>query len=314
MSIVVNVDNFNRAETDRMIAAIAAMAGGVNVLHHDREFAPLDAQTVIRMNRDTFYTAAVVDISRGARLTLPDTSGRYMSAMIINQDHYINEVLHDAGDHELTMDRFDTDYVVLAVRMLVDPNDPDDVAAVHALQDQISLEATSARPFVLPDYDQPSFEATRNALLELAKGVRGFDRSFGRREDVDPVRHLLGTAAGWGGLPETEAFYVNVNPGLPVGEYQITVGDVPTDAFWSVSLYNAAGFFEANDRNAYSINSITAQRNPDGTVTINFGGCADDRPNCLPVMDGWNYLVRFYLPHPEIVDGTWTFPPVVATG
>jgi hypothetical protein len=310
MSTAVNVDNFNRAETDRMIAAIGVRAGGINVSHHDRDFAPLDAQTVIRMNRDTFYTAAVVDISQGAGLTLPDTQGRYMSATIINQDHYINDVLHAAGDHELTVDRYDTEYVVLAVRLLVDPNDPDDVAAVHALQDQIGIEAAAGRPFTMPDYDRASFDATRNALLELAKGVHGFAHAFGRRADVDPVHHLIGTAAGWGGLPETEAFYANFNPGLPVGEYSITVGDVPTDAFWSVSLYNPDGFFQANDRNAYSVNSITATPNHDGTVTVNFGGCSDERPNCLPIMDGWNYLVRFYQPHAEIVDGTWTFPAI----
>jgi hypothetical protein len=310
MSTTVNVDNFNRAETDRMFDAIAHRAGGINRLHHDRDFAPLDEQTVIRMNRDTFYTVGVFDISRGAVLMLPDPDGRYLSAMIVNQDHYINDVLHDPGPHELTVEAFDTEYVVVGIRILVDPNDPDDLAAVHALQDQITVTAGSARPFTMPDYDEPSFTATRNALLELAKGVHGFDHGFGRREHVDPVRHLIATAAGWGGLPETEAFYVNVNPDLPVGEYSITVGHVPVDAFWSVSLYNAAGFFQPNERNAYSVNNITATPNPDGTITIDFGGCTDDRPNCLPIMDGWNYLVRFYRPHRDVVDGTWTFPVI----
>jgi len=28
------------------------------------------------------------------------------------------------------------------------------------------------------------------------------------------------------------------------------------------------------------------------------------------VMDGWNYSVRFYQPHQEIIDGTWIFPDV----
>ena len=310
MGIIVNVDNFARAETDRMFAAISLLAGGVDALHHDRTFGPIDQQTVIRQNRDTFYTVGVVDISEGATLTLPDAGARYLSAMIINQDHYINEVLHDPGGHELTRDRFDTDYVVVGVRILVDPTDPDDVATVHALQDQVRIDGTAARPFVMPDYDEASFTATRNALLELAKGMDGFARSFGRRTDVDPVRHLVGTAAGWGGLPETEAYYANVNPELPVGEYSLTVGDVPVDAFWSVSLYNAEGYFEANDAASYSVNNITAARNDDGTITINFGGCGDGRPNCLPIMEGWNYLVRFYRPHPEVLDGAWTFPAV----
>ena len=310
MSIVVNVDNFARAETDRMMAAISARAGGINAVFHNRDFAPLDQQTVIRENRDTLYTAAVVDISRGATLTLPDRGERYLSAMVINQDHYINQVIHDAGEHPLTVELYDTDYVVVAIRILVDPTDPDDLAAVHALQDGIGLETNSARPFALPDYDDTSLTATRAALLELSSGIAGFARCFGRRADVDPVRHLVTTASAWGGLPETEAFYVNVQPGLPVGEYSITVGDVPVDAFWSVSLYNPAGYFQANDRASYSVNSITAARNADGTTTVNFGGCDGGRPNCLPIMDGWNYLVRLYQPHPEVLDGSWTFPTI----
>ena len=303
----VNVENFARAETNRMFAGILARTGGVGQWFHDRELGALDQQTVIRQNRDTFYSASVADISGGASLTLPDGGDRYVSAMVVNQDHYINEVLHGPGPHQLTVAGYDTPYVLLAVRIMVDPNDPADVAEVHALQDQISLEAGEPTPFELPDHDEASFTATREALLTLAKGIGGFDHAFGRREDVDPVRHLLGTAAGWGGLPETEAFYVNVNPGLPVGDYALTVGEVPVDAFWSISLYNAAGFFEENERGIYNINSVTAERNADGTVTVSFGS-GDDRPNRLPIMEGWNYLVRLYRPRPEVLDGSWTFP------
>jgi len=176
----------------------------------------------------------------------------------------------------------------------------------------LRIRAGSEQPFAPPDYDQASFDLTRQALLELAKGIAGFDRAFGRRDAVDPVRHLIGSAAGWGGLPEQEATYINVNPGLPVGRYQLTVRDVPVDAFWSISLYNAAGYFEPNDRNANSVNSITAVPNDDGSVTVSFGDCHDDRPNCLPIMEGWNYLVRLYRPRPEVLDGSWTFPAVEA--
>ena len=59
-------------------------------------------------------------------------------------------------------------------------------------------------------------------------------------------------------------------------------------------MYNRDGFFEPNDRNAYSVNNITAAPNADGSITVHFGGCDDDRPNCVPIMDGWNYTVRMY--------------------
>ncbi len=309
-ALPVSVDNFAQAESDRMFAAIERDAGALNRWLHYRTPTPLDRQTVIRMNRDTLYSAAVVDISAGATITVPDGGRRYMSVMVVNQDHYVNRILHQPGPHDLTTGEFGTPYVTVAARVLVDPADPGDVAAVNALQDRFGLRANSARPFVMPDYDRASFDATRTALLELARGVGRLDRAFGRKDSVNPVHHLLATAAGWGGLPEHEATYVNVNPDLPVGAYRLNVRDVPVDGFWSISLYNADGFFEKNDRDAYSVNNITARPDADGSITIHFGGCGDSRPNCLPIMDGWNYLIRLYRPRAEILNGTWTFPAI----
>ena len=131
----------------------------------------IDDQTVIRMNRDTLYSGALVDISQGATLTLPDAGDRYLSVMIVNNDHYINEVIYDPGEHELTVDRFDTDYVRVSVRTLVDPDDPADLAAVHALQDQIHVQRPIGSPVHEPDYDTASLDATREALLTLARGL-----------------------------------------------------------------------------------------------------------------------------------------------
>lgn len=310
MSQKVNVDNFARAETDHMFAAIIKDAGGTGEWMHNREPTPIDRQPVIRQNRDTLYSGVIADISQGATLTIPDGGERYLSVMVVNEDHYINRVFHEAGTYELTTREFDTPYVLLAARILVDPEDPADVAVVNALQDQLVFSSVSNEPFQLPDYDRESYEATRNGVIELARGISGFDRAFGKKSEVDPVHHLLGSGAGWGGLPDTEAKYINVDPGLPAGEYKIEVGEVPVDAFWSISLYNKAGYFEKNTRDLYNINSITAEKNPDGTITVNFGTSDAQKPNYFPIMDGWNYLVRLYRPRPEILDGTWNFPEI----
>jgi hypothetical protein len=309
--IKVNAANFVRAETDRMFAGIQLNAGGVNAFEHNRAPAPIDNQTVIRLNRDTLYSFAVTDISAGARLTVPKTDGRYLSVMIVNRDHYINRVFHDPGDYELTTEEFDTDYVLVAARILVDPRDADDLARVATIQDQLTVTAPSARTFEMPDYDPVTFDRTRDALLTLAHDMDDFAHSFGRRGEVDPIRHLIGAAAGWGGLPDAEAAYVGVAPDLPVGEYELSVvGDVPVDGFWSISVYNAAGYFEPNPADAYTINNITAAREEDGSVIVRFGGNGDSRRNSLPLPEGWNYLVRLYRPRPEVLDGTWTFPTI----
>lgn len=302
----VNADNFALAETHRMMAALQRDAGAVNRFSHNREPAAIDKQTVIRMNRDTLYSFAVVDISAGAVLTVPNAGDRYLSVMVVNEHHYINRVFHDAGSYDLSMEEFGSPHVVVAARTLFDPRDPEDLVAVAAVQDQLGIRAASERPFELPDYETGSFDRTRKALLGLAAEQESFERCFGRREDVDPVHHLIGSAAGWGGLPDAEATYVGVSPNLPVGEYELTVADdVPVDGFWSISVYNADGFFEPNEHGIYSINNMTAVRNDDGSITVRFGGRGD---NSIPITEGWNYLVRLYRPRHEVLSGAWRFP------
>ena len=310
MPIHVDADNFVRAETDRMFSDLMRAAGGMNVWGHNRTPTPVEDQPVIRMNRDTLYSTALVDISGGATITIPDPGVRYLSVMVVNEDHYINRILHEPGVHRLTVEEFDTPFVLVGARILVDPADPDDLSAVATLQDQLSVSAASDKPFVSPDYDRVSLDDTRKALLSLARGLHSFSGAFGARVEVDPVRHLIATAAGWGGLPDREAHYIGVEPSLPVDQYSLNVRDVPVDGFWSISVYNADGFFEPNERNAYSVNNITATPDEDGSITVHFGGCDDGRANCLPLPEGWNYTVRLYRPRREILDGTWTFPTV----
>lgn len=310
--VPVTVNNYVRAETAGQFDRILKMTGSVNKLMSFRVPTPLDKQSVIRMNRDTLYSFAIVDISKGATLTMPETNGRYNSAMIVNEDEYINKVFYQPGAHQLTKDEFDTDYVLVAFRTLVDSSDPADIKKANDLQDKISIQAASSEPYTHPNYDENSYKELRDLLLGVAKFLPDSAGAFGSKENTEQVPHLLGAAFGWGGLPSEDAFYLNVNPKLPVGSYHIDVPkDVPVKAFWSVSVYNKDGYFEKNDKGVYNINSASGKANPDGSMTVNLGGCDDaSRVNCIPLTDGWNYAVRLYRPDKSIIDGSWTFPAV----
>ena len=305
--IPVNVQNFKRAESDVMFSRLSA-GFGLGEWNHTYELKPLDDQPIIRQNRDTLYSSVVVDVREDVTVTLPDAGDRYISVWVINQDHYGPVILCDAGDHVLTRELIGSDYAVLVVRILVDPADAADIAEVNRLQDALRLTGGGTGPFPLPDYDEQSQTETREAILTLARGVSKYDHSFGTAEEVDPIMHLLGTASGWGGLPEYEATYISVNENMPVAEYRLRLKDVPVDAFWSVSLYNAAGYFEENDLGVNSINSLTAAKDADGGVTIRFGEQLEGVANALPIMPGWNYVLRLYRPRPEVLDGTWVSP------
>lgn len=310
-AVRVTVDNFRRAESDTYFARFVK-DGGFGKLHHERELAEIDKQSVIRLNRDTLYSFGVFDLDASpVTVILPDAGKRYVAVQVINEDHYSTDVVYAPATVTFTKDKVGTRYMALAVRTFVNPNDAADVKAVHALQDAIKVEQKAAGKFEIPNWDQDSLKKVREALLALAAANGGIDsaRMFGRKGEVDPVQHLIGTAAGWGGNPQSTAFYVGGEPKQNDGKtvYRLTVKDVPVDGFWSVSVYNKDGFFQKNARNVYTVNNVTAKPNPDGSVTIQFGG-DEGAPNCIPIMPGWNYLVRMYRPRKEILDGTWKFP------
>jgi len=306
----VTVDNFVRAESDMYIANLAK-EGGLGKLLHRRQPASIDNQTVIRLNRDTLYTFAIFDLDAGpVEITMPDAGGRFMSLQVINQDHYTPSVYYGAGRRQLTRENVGTRYVVAGIRTLVDPADPKDIAEVHALQDRITVAQKGTGSLDMPAWDAGSHKKVRDALLSLAATQPDFREAFGTREAVNPIHHLLGTAAGWGGNPDKDAVYLSVAPERNDGRtvYRLDVKDVPVDGFWSVSVYNAKGYYEKNAAGAYTVNNITAKKAADGSVPIQFGGCDGKAPNCIPTVDGWNYTVRLYRPRAEVLERRWQFP------
>lgn len=306
MSADVNVENFARAETDTAIRKFVDLAGLANWFHL-RTPTPIDQQTVIRMNYDTLYSTAVLDLSEPSTVVMPETGGRYQSLHVINQDHYSFAYI-EPGRYELTQEVVGSRYAYLIVRTFLDPKD---LAATNALQDALEIEGGGEGPLDLPDWDIDQMMTARDALNTLAKLGISNKGAFGTKDEVDPIKHLVMTAAGWGGLPLANTYAdlgsVASNDGTP---HTVTVKDVPVRAFWSVIVYDADGYIPANDLGIYSYNNVTAQPNPDGSITIHFGG-DPDQVNHIPIARDWNYAIRMYEPEPEILDGTWTFPEIV---
>jgi hypothetical protein len=309
--VAVTVENFARAESDLYFGGVVKN-GGFGKFDHTREPAPLDKQTVIRLNRDTLYSAAVFDLDAGpVTITLPDPGKRFMSMQVINEDQYTHAVHYAPGRYTFTRDAIGTRYVVVAVRTLVDPANASDLDEAHALQDAMTVDQPGGpRTFEAPRWDPVSQKKVREALVALADTLPDKNRMFGSKAEVDPVRFLLGAASAWGGNPDKEAVYLNIVPSKNDGStiYRLDAKDVPVDGFWSVSVYNSEGYYEPNSLNAYNLNSITAKKSNDGSISIHFGGCNGKIANCLPIMPGWNYMVRLYRPRAEVLAGRWTFP------
>jgi hypothetical protein len=309
-AVPVTVDNFTRAESHRFFGNVVK-AGGFGKIRHQRELAPIDRQPIVRANRDTLYSSGVFDLDAGPlTITLPDPGKRYMAMQVFSEDHYSPGVVYGAGDYTFTREKIGTRYMLVGIRTLVDPGNPQDLEQSHALQDAVKLSHAGSGRFEVPDWDAASQKKVRDALLVLGEAVPDLKRSFGTREQVLPVRHLIATATAWGGSPEQDATYLTITPSRNDGNtiHKLEVSDVPVDAFWSISVYNAEGYFQANPYGAYTLNNLTAKRSKDGSVEVQFGGCDGRTVNCLPITPRWNYMVRLYRPRAEILNGTWTFP------
>ena len=310
----VTLDTLVRAETDHMFRLnMTALEIEIGEFSHFRTpIAAEDPQPVIRANQDTLYSAVVLDLSEPAEIVLPEIDGRYQSMLVISQDHYM---IAEAtpGTYPLTKDTVGSRFALVLFRTFVNANDPDDLAATHAAQDGIQLIGGGPGPFEAPDWDDESLAVARKALNDLASAI-SFDASkaFGSKDEVTKLDHLVGAISAWAGLPPKAAMYVvdsvPENDGKTL--YAVTAKDVPVDAFWSVTVYNADGYLEPNDLGVNSYNNVSAEPNDDGSYTLHFGGCEDGRINCIPITPDWNHSIRLYEPRAEILDGSWTFPEI----
>src|SRR5215469_17946897 len=225
--IPVTADNFTRAESDLYFANIVK-SDGFGKFMHIRQPTPIDQQMVIRMNRDTLYSAAVFDLDAGpVTISLPDAGKRFMSMQVINEDEYTLMVVYGKGTYTLTRQEVETRYAIAGIRTLVDPDDPADLDEVHRLQDAVAVSQRRPGTFEIPKWDKDSQDKVRDALLVLAETLPDFRHAFGAKGEVDPVRYLIGAASAWGGNPDKDAVYLSVIPknNDSTGVYRLTVKD-----------------------------------------------------------------------------------------
>jgi len=124
--VPVNALNFARAETDTYFARTIQKAGGLGRFHHVRTPTPIDQQGVVRMNRDTLYSSAVFDLDAGpVTITLPDADERFMSLLVINQDHYAIATLYAPARQVFTREQVGTRYFPVIPRTFIEHDSPE---------------------------------------------------------------------------------------------------------------------------------------------------------------------------------------------
>jgi len=308
-TVKVTPDTYIRAETDRTFHNISQQAGGVNRWFYIRKPTPLDQQTVVRMNRDTLYSASIVDTSKGATVTVPPMpAGRFMSVLLVDNDHYAPAVYYAPGTYDLPQD---TKYLAVVVRtQVLNPKDDADVALANKLQDGVVIKANSADPLPPMQWEASSLKALTEQYEKDSAQYSSWKGMMGPRGKVDEKTRHIAAAAAWGLNPEWDATYLNYSGDHDYRVCHKTSYTVPENqAFWSITVYGNDGYIKSENA---VINSTNVKLNDDGTFTVHFGlkAVCGDVPNRVDVTEGWNFLMRVYRPGPSVLDGRYKLPTV----
>jgi len=297
-------ENYPTLETSRQLLAAQGRAA-VNDFAHNRKLTPTDDQPVVRMNRDTFYSFAVVDVSAGALITIPPVpEGKYVSIQPVTMDHRIQPMSYGSGTFELATHYGSHMYLIVRLDSTLTE------VEANAIQDGMVISAASAQPFSAEPVNRESFDAVELSLrqkLPALVATHGAEVVYGMftaptddsRGLYDFEKYTVGAALGWGGAQLRDNLYES-SPNFPAeGCYSATFEDPDNAAFWSFTVYDENGFMFDD---VAHMSSDIATANDDGTYTVSLG-CGADAPNNLPISNDtgvFNFTVRHYIPSDRV--------------
>ena len=310
--------NYPTLETSRQLVKIQDKVG-VNKFDHKRLLTPTDAQPVVRMNRDTYYSFSLVDVSEGAYVTLPEVpeleGGTYMSLEVVTEDHRVQPMTYGPGKFNLTA--HEGDHVYALVRL----DARFSVEEANAIQDKMSITAKSSKAFDTVQVDKESFhkvEADLKAQMPGLMKTNPSEATFGMftaptdnsKELFVQKKYAIGAAIGWGGAQLVDNLY-EVSGNYPMDKcHQATFEDPKNKAFWSFTVYDKNGFMFKDLAN---LSSTSAKPNADGTYTISFG-CGADAINNIETDNPtgvFNLAVRHYVPSDKVKNEGYRLLPFV---
>lgn len=304
-------ENYALAETQVIFSdyisriATTTNTNGVGVFLHNKE--PLDPKdrTVMRINFDTQYSFAILDLTEEATLIMPETNGRYQSAWFITEEHYNPMAINKPGEYKINQINTGCKYVMIVIRTQVNMKDSVDLDIVSKLQDELKLTQEDRGKYVQSNqWSMDEILAMRKKFQKITDEKRiSSDMMFGKKEDLTLENHNCGTAYGWGGFTKDQAVYPGYTPESTTPS-TLTLKNVPVNAFWSITVYDKDGFPQGD---IYNINSSFATTNEDGSVEIQFGG-DKNADNYMDIFDSWNFTLRLYQPTEEYFDGSWKVP------
>lgn len=311
-TVDVTPENYNFAVTDKAFQ-VEANLGGINQFHHHRNVMALDQQPAVTMNRDTVYSFAIVNAVDGLKLQMPKTKdGRYLSAMVLQNDSYIDQVFYGAGTYEVIAD---TDFVAIGVRIQIDPNDEKDVAYVNELQDQLKLivpEGVKLKEWKPTHWNSEQIKTLTKKYTAQADQLEDFSCCSGARDTIkmEDLRKAVSVATGL--LPAKDATYLYRSYNLDNKSCYVATYTKPKfgdKGFFSYTMYGEDRYLHTDEH--VNLNSSNLTYNDDGSFTVYYGNeesCGDVDNLLETPTDNWYLGVRVYRPDQSVLDGEWVLP------
>lgn len=278
---------------------------GINQWFHFPGLSDKDDTWVVSPNNDTIYSLASVNATEGFELVLPDVGdGRFVSIHIVDENHMSPFYLYGGGRFSFTADQFESDFVVIGIRMGTDGTAEDVKYVIETLQPQYQIIGAKDDANI----ERPDLETMLKVRDAMIAEYDRLDDTFGvmvehTSEVTDWEKFTYVTAGAWGLSKEEYAMYLPYSKeGVKGGKcYVATYPPVPAEEFFSITVYNQDKFLMSNENNIVS-SAQGALTNDDGSFTVRFGGsdCRIEGQNYLytPV-DNWSFLMRAYRPNVE---------------
>ena len=242
----------------------------------------------------------------------------------------------DTVDRAKAVAALDADaFFTIAMRRLV--GNPPPAADADRLTDLALFGLTAGEPVNTGKLSRERRNALRDAPQTARAAIEGMstpasgltptgwlrpDRTIGRFGGDDLLRARTAYYGLAANLPEDAVYFATRASGAHTLQMSFNAAAIPPeDGFWSLTLYDTAGFLVANATQKYAVRSGDAfVHQPDGTLILTLGPNAPADPdraaaNWLPAPAGpYTLLLRLYAPRAAAIDGRWIPPALVPAG
>lgn len=294
---------FIHAESRAFISNFSEKSG-MNKWFHFQALSNKDDTWVVSPNNDTIYSLAAVNVTDGFSLTLPDVGDRFLSIHIIDENHMSPFYLYGGGAYKFTPDQFESDYVVVGIRMGTDGTDKDVKHIVEDLQPQYKIQGANPEDKLIRPDLKKMLKVRKAMIVEYDKLSDTFGVMTTHTSKVTDWEKFAYVSAGAWGLSEdkTAMYAPYAMKDIKGGEcYTATYPAVPVHEFFSITVYGQDKFLMADHDNIVS-SSQKAIINDDGSFSIVYGGmdCKVEGQNFLYTpKNNWSLLLRAYKPDVE---------------